>query len=212
VDFLIDGKVIWIENNPPYVFGGDDNGTNLGYLITTWLTPGSHVFTIHAVSFNGHQVSDSFTAKVTAAPEPPAALKGTWERMVTAADFNLPGIVGGGPAPVGRWEMVFDRVAAWELDPGGSGLGNQYSVQGNLIHVYAPIQETPDNGPSGGFSRYGHNHIGGLDCYWSGPFGTYKWSVSGSTLKLTPVHEGCPNRQGVWAGVWTLKSPNPPPV
>lgn len=37
VAFLIDGKVTWIENNPPFVFGGDDGGTNLGYLVTTWL-------------------------------------------------------------------------------------------------------------------------------------------------------------------------------
>src|SRR5262245_41897858 len=39
VDFMIDGKLAWIEKDAPFVFGGDDDGANLGFLITTWLTP-----------------------------------------------------------------------------------------------------------------------------------------------------------------------------
>jgi hypothetical protein len=39
VDFLIDGKVRWIEHHAPYNYGSDDLHGHLGYLITTWLSP-----------------------------------------------------------------------------------------------------------------------------------------------------------------------------
>ena len=209
VDFLIDGKVTWIEHNPPYVFGGDDNGTNLGYLVTTWLSPGAHRFTVRATAIGGTSVTETVTAKVGAAPPPPAALQGTWTRTVTPADLTHAGATDM-PPPTGQWELVFDQVGAWHLDPLGSGLGNQYDVQGDTINVYVPIQEAPEP-PTGGISRYGHTHIGGVDCNASGPFGSYRWSVSANTLTLTPIQDGCPNREAVWAGQWTLTSPNPPP-
>src|ERR1051326_4997519 len=56
VDFLIDGKLIWTEDQAPYVFGRD-----LGYLITTWLTPGPHTFTARATDFAGGSVTDTVT-------------------------------------------------------------------------------------------------------------------------------------------------------
>ena len=40
VEFLIDGKLAWVEHSAPYVYGSDDNGRNEGYLVTSWLTPG----------------------------------------------------------------------------------------------------------------------------------------------------------------------------
>jgi hypothetical protein len=43
VDFLIDGKVRWIERNTPYVYGDDSN-----WLVTSWLSPGRHRFTVRA--------------------------------------------------------------------------------------------------------------------------------------------------------------------
>ena len=97
VDFLIDGKLIWTEQAAPYVFGGDDNGTNLGFLITTWLSPGMHTFTARATGVAGKTVSDVVTASVAAAPEPPAALKGTWTRTVTQQDIEHAGVTEGPP-------------------------------------------------------------------------------------------------------------------
>ena len=209
VDFIIDGKVTWIEMNPPYVFGGDDNGTNLGYLVTTWLSPGAHRFTVQATTIAGASVTESLTAKVSAAPQPPAALRGTWARTVTQADLAR-AVPEHGP-PTGPWELVFDQVGAWDLDPTGSGRIYEYAVQGDTINVYAPIQEAPCSNTSCGISRYGHNGLGDVDCNASGPFGSYRWSVSANTLTLTPVQDGCPDREDVWAGQWTLTSPNPPP-
>ena len=201
VDFLIDGKLIWIEDQAPYVFGGDDNGTNLGYLITTWLAPGQHTFTARATDGEGSSVTDAVTATVPAAPQPPASLRGMWTRTVTAQDLAKSG---SGPPPAGKWELILDQVGAWHLDPLGSGVVNQYDVQGDTINVYAPIQMAPWINSQGGVSRYGHHDIGGTDCNFSGPFGSYHWSVSGGKLTLTAIKEGCPNRRAIWEGTWTL--------
>lgn len=205
VDFLIDGKVIWTEKNPPYVFGGDDDGTNRGYLVTTWLSPGTHRFTVRATGIGGATASRTVTAKVLAAPRPPAALRGTWTRTVTPADLTR--AVPENRPPTGQWELVFDNVAAWELDPFGSGRIYQYGVQGKTIDVEAPIEEAPisDTGTTG-ISRYGHHDLGDSDCNPSGPFGSYRWSVSAKTLTLTPIREGCHGREDVWTGRWTLSS------
>jgi len=199
VDFLIDGKLIWTEHGAPYVFGGDDDGANEGYLITTWLTPGSHRFTAQATA-NGETVSDTVTATVEQPPPPPAALRGFWTRVVTVQDLKKGDSHG---PPAGRWTLVFDRVGAWHLDPKGSGVANQYAVAGHVIHVYAPIQMAPFHGNNGGVSKYGHHDIGGTDCTWAGPFGSYDWSVSGNELVLKVIHEGCGDRRVIWEGTWT---------
>ena len=112
--------------------------------------------------------------------------------------------------PTGQWELVFDQVGAWDLDPTGSGRIYQYDVQGSTINVYAPIQEAPMSDSGGGINRYGHHGFGDVDCNASGPFGSYRWSVSASTLTLTPIQDGCPDRQATWNGQWALSSPNPP--
>lgn len=211
VDFLIDGKLIWTEDAAPYVFGGDDNGTNLGFLITTWLSPGPHTFTARATGVAGNTVSDDVTASVAAAPAPPAALRGTWTRVVTQQDIEHAGVTEG-PPPPGQWHLIFDQIGAWELDPLGSGVGSQYEAQRNTLNVYAPIQEAPFNNGVGGISLYGHHDVGGTDCNASGPFGSYRWSVARNQLTLSVINEGCPNREAVWAGVWRLASPTTPPA
>jgi hypothetical protein len=96
VDFLIDGHLRWVEHGAPYYYGGDDNGKNAGFLITTWLTPGKRRFTVEAVDGAGQKASNTTTATVTAAPPPPSLLAGTWARTVTSADLkNVPN----GPPP-----------------------------------------------------------------------------------------------------------------
>jgi hypothetical protein len=206
VDFLIDGKVTWIEYQAPYVFGGDDNGANRGFLFTTWLSPGMHTFTALAIDTAGHKSANTVTARVPLAPQPPAALKGVWTRIMSGPDITKAGVTQA-PPPTGRWEIVFNHVGAWELDPTGSGAVSGIGVQGDIINVYAPIQMAPWVNNQTTTSAFGHHSIGGTDCTAAGPFGTYRWSVSGSHLTLTPVHEGCPNRQAVWAGVWSWVGP-----
>jgi hypothetical protein len=202
VDFLIDGKLIWNEDREPYVFGRDG-----GYLITTWLTPGPHTFTARATDLAGGSVTDTVRAIVQAAPEPLASLRGMWTRTVTAQDIAKSG---DGSTPAGRWELVFDQIGAWYLDPNGSGAVEQYNVPGDTINIYAPIQMVPLK-TYPGISRYGHHGFDGWVCDASGPFGSYHWSVSGGKLTLTVNTEGCPNRRAILEGNWTLTSRTPSP-
>jgi hypothetical protein len=102
VEFLIDGKVRWIERHAPYNYASDDNGRNLGYLITTWLAPGRHRFAVRAIDKGGRQATDIVVARVLPAPEPPAALKGMWTRVVTNADLKKSDPRFGGGPPAGK--------------------------------------------------------------------------------------------------------------
>jgi len=208
VDFIIDGQLRWVEHSPPYYFGGDENGTNPGYLVTTWLSAGEHVFTSQVVSASGKSPPDIVTARVRSARKPPHALAGTWTRTVTKRDqaksdpMFAAGV--GNVPPAGVWRLVFDRTGVWELDPVKTGLVTEYGVVADVLFAYAPISMKPcgDPGPCG-VKRFGHHHIGGFDCTWAGPFGTYRWSVSAARLTLTAIHEPCGQRRAIWEGTWT---------
>lgn len=199
VEFLIDGTLRWTESRPPYNYAGDDDGRNLGYLITTWLSAGRHRFTVRVIDTSGHRATDTIVSRVLPAPSPLAALRDTWIRRVTASDLAKSDPRYGGGPPAGRWRLVFDRVGAWHLDPLGSGVVNQYAARPGVIHVYAPIAMAPEGV---GVSRFGHSGIGPKDCTNAGPFGTYRWSVSGTKLTLRAIHEGCGQRRAIWEGVW----------
>jgi hypothetical protein len=78
VAFQIDGgESRWVEKDPPYTF---ENGEHEGYLVTSWLTPGEHRFTVRAVASDGRQSTDTVVARVRRAPEPHARLGGIWRR------------------------------------------------------------------------------------------------------------------------------------
>lgn len=209
VDFLVDGKLRWIEHFAPYNYGSDDEHGHLGYLFTSWLTPGVHRFTTIVRATGGRTATDAVTARVIPSPAPPTALAGTWTRQLTSADAakadpkygtdNVP--------PTGKWRLVVDRVAVWELDPLGTGIAQGYSISGNVLHSYAPITMVPrkPSGDPGQISRFG-SHLdtgGGIDCDESGPFGTYRWAVSGDQLTLSVVKEPCGQRRAVYEGTWT---------
>jgi hypothetical protein len=195
VEFLIDGKVRWIEHNAPYNYGSDDTHGHLGFLITTWLKVGRHTFTARAVDTAGRAATDTVTARVRSAPTPPATLAGKWTRTVTAADIKKSGPM---PPPAGRWKLIFDGVGAWHIDPDNGGVVNQYTARPGVIDVFAPITMAPK-----GVSRFGAHGFGCCDCNEAGPFGSYSWSVAGDELTLEAKKEGCPNRRAIWEGIWT---------
>jgi hypothetical protein len=209
VDFSIDGKLRWVEHLSPYNYGSDDERGHLGYLFTSWLTPGAHRFTTVVRTSDGRTATDVVTARVLPAPKPPSTLAGTWTRGLTTADVakadpkygtdNVP--------PTGKWRLVIDRTGIWELDSLGTGIVQGYSVAGNVLRSYAPIQMVPRraNGDPGEIRRFGSRVAvgGGIDCDESGPFGTYRWSVSGDQLTLSVVREPCGQRRAVYEGTWT---------
>jgi hypothetical protein len=196
VDFLIDGQVRWTERKAPYEFAQDN-----GYLITTWLKPGIHRFAARVTDTGGHRVSDTVSARIPPAQAPPKALAHHWKRTLTAADQKK--VEFDNPPPKGSWEIVFDQVGIWELDPLGGGTITQYAPHPGVLDVYAPIQMAPDGV---GVAKYGHTKIGGYECDPDGPFGSYTWSITGSKLTLTAKKEPCAGRRAILEGVWVRTS------
>jgi hypothetical protein len=209
VDFRIDGKLRWVEHRAPYNYASDDEKGHLGYLFTSWLTPGLHRFTVVVKTTRGKQASSVVSARVLAAPAPPADLMGTWTRELTTSDSakadpkygtdNVP--------PAGKWRLVVDQIGVWELDPFGTGIVGAYTVNGSELRSYAPIQMVPRqaSGDPGSIQRFGSqiDAGGGIDCDESGPFGTYHWSVANDQLTLSADRELCGQRRAVYEGIWT---------
>jgi hypothetical protein len=203
VDFLIDGKVRWIEHNAPYSYSDDG-----GYLVTSWLAPGRHRFAVRATSISGRRAIHTVLTRIVAAPEPPAELAGSWQRDVPTEVPGDPRCSGADAVPAGRWTLVFDRRWIESHYPGTfnpatsprTGAGNilldDYVLGSGTFTVYGAVT-----------TGLGNPRVaagGGWWCDPGGPSATYTWSVSGNTLTLRPVRGGDKNTQrgGVYAGEW----------
>ena len=190
VDFLIDGKLGWVEHKTPYFYGNDGN-----WLVTSFLTPGKHSFTVRVITTDGHTATDTVKASVTAPPAPPPALRGvTWTRQVTAADVRK--ATSGQAPPPGRWRLGISP-AGWQLhDPTGGGLlfDVGYDPDGSL--QMRPTIEYPPypNSNDGGFCQ-------DTDPLWAW---TYSVGDNGKTLTLRSIgHDPCGDRIAILAGTWT---------
>jgi len=203
VDFLIDGRLRGIERQAPYNYGSDDLHGHLGWLVTTFLSPGRHRFTARAHLKDGRTASKTVTARVLRPPAPPAQVAGRWARTVTDGEIRREDPASVGDLPSGRWELVLDRVGAWDLDPKGSGVAEHVSVRGARIDIDAGLWLTPADADGDTTTRrYGHTNIGSGFCREDGPPGTYRWSVSANRLTLTPIRDSCRSRRAVWRGTW----------
>jgi hypothetical protein len=177
VDFLIDGKHMWVEHNAPYDYGDDGN-----YLVTSFLSAGSHTFTVKATTIGGSTARTTVTANVLAAPAPPSALAGTWKRLVKQTDPSAP--------PAGDWRLVINRVG-WEIHDtsGGGNLLDVAYLKPGLLEVRTGMAA-------------GHDTIVGaaadedLNGWCNNDPGMpvrYRWSVSGSKLQFRYVGgRACP--------------------
>jgi hypothetical protein len=208
VEFRIDGKLRAVEQQAPYVYGEDENGAHKGFLVTTWLSPGKHRFTVRAVGRSG-VATDTVTARVLPAPQVPPALAGTWQRNVTGPIPPDPGAASQNPVPGGVYRMTFDLRYVRETNPGtytaitsdsqvcnGCILLEDYVAGPSTLLLWGAVTThiTTDNDP-----------VGGWWCYEDGPPTRYSWTVSGNTLTLAPIggKDPCNQRGSVWTGTWT---------
>lgn len=190
VDFLIDGRLGWVEQQTPYYYGDDGN-----WLVTSFLNPGQHAFTVRVIDAAGHTATDTVQASVTAPAAPPAFLRGvTWTRQVTPADVRK--ATSGRPPPPGRWQLRIGSVG-WQLrDPTGGGLLFDVGYRpGGSLQMRPSIEYPPyPNGNNGGF------------CEDTDPLRTWMYSVGdgGTTLTLRPVGlDPCGDRIAILGGTWT---------
>ena len=185
VEFLIDGKVRWIEQNPPYTYGDDSN-----WLVTSWLSPGRHTFTVRAKAKDGRTALRTTIARVLPAPLPPTELSGSWKHL-----FG-----GSGATPAGTWVLSVDRTGWKILDPfGDTNFIDVAYFSGGRLQARGGIFTTLN-------SRVGGNGW----CHDRNAPVNYRWAVSADTLTLT--HFGpdrCTdgneaNKQHyAWNGIWT---------
>ena len=161
VDFLIDGKLRWVHHHLPYYYGdfSDSPGTvDRGYLVTSWLEPGLHHFTVRATSTSGQTATDTVVARVAPTPDPPSALAGTWQRVVNPVGAPKPGSPGAPkdtPTPAGTYKLVIDKRWIQTRNP---GTFTHASVDKNTGLGY--IQDT-DYVPTPPRSRSGVPSVGG---------------------------------------------------
>jgi hypothetical protein len=186
VDFLIDGRLRWVEHNAPY-----DYGFNGNYLVTSWLKPGRHRFTVVAHANDGRRARRSVTANVLPAAPPPAPLDGTWTRTMTPAQTQ--------GQPAGTWILKINKIGWWIKVPDGGPGANLIDVaylQEGLLESRGGIwtKPNPPNNPTQG------------NGWCDEPFQPvqYQWSVSETTLTLTLAGPArCDGESVIWAGTWT---------
>ena len=181
VDFLIDGKLAWVEHHAPYTYGFDGN-----YLVTSWLTPAVHRFMVRAIATDGRRATTSTSARVLPASPPPAALDGSWKRVVTKAEAGSSG-------PPGVWRLTVSTVG-WRLrDPRSHGaLVDVAYLSADLLEARGGIATT-DRSPQEG------------NIWCTEPFQPvrYHWAVKSSLIITLAGPKRCDGQSGVWAGVWT---------
>jgi hypothetical protein len=190
VDFLIDGRLGWVEHSTPYFYGDDGN-----WLVTSFLKRGEHTFTVRVIDADGHTATDTVKASVTAPTAPPPALRGvTWTRLVTPADVQK--ATSDQPPPPGRWRLRISPMG-WQLhDPTGGGALFDVSYRPDGSLQMRPTIEYPPypNSNNGGF-------CGDTDPLWAW---AYSVGDGGKTLTLRPAgHDPCGDRIAILAGTWT---------
>jgi hypothetical protein len=191
VDFLIDGKLGWVEHSPPYYYADDGN-----WLVSSFLGPREHAFTVRAITVQGKTAIDTVKALTSTPPAPPAGLRGAWSRMVTAKD--LAKASSNQPPPTGRWQL---RIvpSGWQLrdpTPGANwGLFDVAYRPNGKLQMRPTIEYPPyPNGNNGGFCE-------NTDPLWAW---TYAIRDDGRTLTVHPGgHDPCGDRAAILEGTWS---------
>jgi hypothetical protein len=175
VDFLIDGKQFWVENKRPYFYGDDGN-----YLVTSFLAPGPHAFTVRALDADGHAAIDTVTASVPVAPWPPRALAGTWRGLA----MTNPTSCRSSPCPrAGFWRLEISPIG-WQVydTAGGGGLYDVVYLPRGLAEIRTGMATGhPATDGNAWCNEAPGDRPGGR------PPIRVRWAVHGSLLSFTPV-------------------------
>jgi len=219
VDYLIDGKLCWIGEGSSSKYPGTSfyystYSDTRGYLVTSWLAPGLHKFTVRVATTNGQTASNTVVARVVPAPVPPAALVGSWQRTINTANAPAPGSPGNPTdtdTPDGTYTITFSRKFIEDRLPGkftisgsindNTGDGEEYlddwTPGPHSFHVQGAVSIQPFNSNT--------DQLGGWWCEPGGPAANYSWTVRGSDLTLTPIGrtDACGIRGFIWTGTWS---------
>ncbi len=193
VDFLIDGKRRWTEENAPYVFNDDKQ------LLATWLLgPGPHTLAVRAKPswwvIGGKTAQSTAHVTVSDPPTVPDALVGTFERRVTQSDISRtasePGRDPSALAPTGVWTLHVGRNGLISVDdPVGGGTNEAITATASgKLKMWGPANWFSPPDRRGGFCE--PELAGSL--HWRSSSGNV--TVSGTS--------GCADRDAVFVGQW----------
>jgi hypothetical protein len=173
VDYFIDGFHAWTEHKPPYYYGSDNNR-----LVTSFLKPGLHTFTVRATTTDNQVATDSVKAQVVAPPPPPGNFRGTWT-LKKATHARRP--------PVTAFTIT---AKGWTIGP-NFRLDAQYPPGGNVV-LGTLIIDRPEQ----------------VDNVCGAQPPLHKWRVAfsadGKTMQLDPIGtDPCQNRLAALQGTWT---------
>jgi hypothetical protein len=201
VEFLIDGKLVFANRIPPFAFGDDANdersgSVKTGFLVTAWLSPGKHRFTVRARGMGANRATTAertVVARVTRPPAPPAALAGTWQReLTTAVPPDRTVLYRAVTAQPGTYRMAIGRPYIRMSGPAPrKHLNVDYVAGPSTITLGGPVWTgDPDEDGS---------------CEPWGPDAGYAWTVEGDTLTLAPARpaDTCKQRAAIVTGEWT---------
>jgi hypothetical protein len=148
VEFLIDGKLVFANRLEPYAFADDgrdeESGTRkTGYLVTSWLAPGPHRFTVRGKALvAGRRVTaeKTVTARVAAPTSPPAELAGTWQRRLdTAVPPDPDRLYRRVTAQPGTYRIAIDPRYLRVSGPGPRHLKVDYVADPRTITIRGPV-------------------------------------------------------------------------
>ncbi len=184
VDFLIDGKLRWVEHTAPYYYGSDGD-----WLVTSFLTPGVHRFAVRAKTTDGRTATDTHPARVVKPGPLPANLAGTWQRKIGADQA--------GADLAGTWRLRISPIGWSIVDPKAEpSLIDVSYLSSDQLESRGPVWTMPAGPPGSPTEGNG----------WCGaPFSPvrYRFAVSGTTLTLQLVgKDRCGGEHFIWDGVW----------
>jgi hypothetical protein len=190
VEFVIDARVRWTEQHPPYVFNGDGNE-----LFPWVLGQRGHRLAVRVLTSSGKQANTSASVTVSVPVPVPTQLVGIYTRTVTAADIRRTRSFRHEPVgqilPAGTWrlEIARDGVITFD-DPQGSGGNEAFSATpGGAITLQGPANWLLPADRQGSFC--------GVE-----PIGAYSWVTHPGRLTLIPGHDRCADRNSMFAGDW----------
>jgi len=147
-------------------------------LVTSFLKPGLHTFTVHAVTTDNQIATDTVKAQVTAPPAPPAKLAGAWT-LKKATHAQRPPVTAFTITPKG-----------WTIGP-DFRLDAQYLPSGNVV-LGSLIINRPDQ-----VDRV---------CGDQPPLRRWRvvFSADDKTMQLNPIgSDPCQSRLAALQGTWT---------
>jgi len=189
VEFLVDGHWLWTERQAPYVYGGND-GSYGNWLVTSFLKPGPHAFTVRVFTNGGPTETDNVQARVIQAPPPPTELAGKWKHHLSASTC------GASPGLCDKNGDITDSITilGWGTPP-GDYWDARYEAGGKV--VFGPEVVNPHMSAGA--------RLGGF-CNSIDPLHTWTYTVASDdqSFQLNPVgKDPCPDRQHGLEGTWT---------